>query len=151
VLLIRRLWASAPARAQMAAVTKESHRKLTAVRWLPLGLALISVLHAHAAELVPSICASDDPECTGVLVEPTADPNYVDCIRNPADNADKCLKTVAKSESDEDFDPFAACPTTPLLGPNFNPDLVEQQVRSHILCTPHTQSHKSGTIFVYYD
>lgn len=65
--------------------------------------------------LVPSICAQDDTGCSAVRVEPTSDPNYVDCISNPSKKADECLVRVAKSEADASVDPLVACPTDAVL------------------------------------
>lgn len=65
--------------------------------------------------LAPRICAQDDPGCSGIRIEPSGDPGYVDCISNPSKNPAECLVKVAKSESDETVDPFVACPTDPIL------------------------------------
>lgn len=80
-----------------------------------IALGVLSGLCQDLDSLVPSICAHDDPGCGAVRVEPTSDPNYVDCISNPSKRPDECLVRVAKSEADESVDPFAACPTDPVL------------------------------------
>lgn len=87
----------------------------------PLIALVIVLLHSLASRVVsgqnsgvvaPTLCAQGDPSCAPVLIQPTTDPGYHDCITKVGKQCVNGNGVRAQAP----FDPITACPSTPIYG-----------------------------------
>lgn len=73
--------------------------------------------------VTPALCASGD-SCQPLLIQPTADPNYVPCVKHPGKDCVQGSKILALAP----FDATEACPTAAFMGTTLTQKSIEDQV-----------------------
>ena len=95
---------------------------------ISLSLSLLSQAFCQAVAgpipgVTPALCASGD-SCQPLLIQPTADPNYVPCVKHPGKDCVQGSKVVALAP----FDATDACPTVAFMGTTLTYKSIEDQV-----------------------
>ena len=79
--------------------------------------------------VTPALCASGG-SCQPLLIQPTADPNYVPCVQHPGKDCVQGSKVVALAP----FDATEACPTVAFMGTLLTQKSIEDQVCQRARC-----------------
>jgi hypothetical protein len=86
--------------------------------------------------VTPALCGAGDG-CQPMLIQPSADPNYIPCVQHPGRDCVQGSKVVALAP----FDAVDACPTAALINTALTQKSIEDQARLLDLsarprCTP---------------
>ena len=74
--------------------------------------------------VTPALCGAGDG-CQPMLIQPSADPNYIPCVQHPGRDCVQGSKVVALAP----FDAVDACPTAALINTALTQKSVEDQAR----------------------
>lgn len=74
--------------------------------------------------VTPALCGAEDG-CQPMLIQPSADPNYIPCVQHPGRDCVQGSKVVALAP----FDAVDACPTAALINTALTQKSIEDQAR----------------------
>ncbi len=101
-----------------------------------LAISLLRPAHSQAVAgpipgVTPSLCAKGD-SCQPLLIQPTADPNYIPCVQHPGKHCVQGSRIVALAP----FDAVDACPTVAIMGTTLTQKSIEDQVNTQFRGPP---------------